>query len=50
MLVFISQVLEFLPVPYEKLYADYGELDGIGFWYEKAVEIDRKKAKAAKAK
>lgn len=48
MLVFVGQVFNFLPVPFEELYADGRDFLGVEYWYNKAVAIDRKNAAAAK--
>jgi len=48
MLIFCAQVYENMPVPYQELFADYGEMDGVGFWYEEAVKIDKQRAAAQK--
>jgi hypothetical protein len=32
----------------KELYADNKDFEGVGFWYEKAVAIDRKNAAAIK--
>ncbi|MCL1946788.1 MAG: hypothetical protein FWF51_06515 [Chitinivibrionia bacterium] len=50
MLLFISQVLNFLPVPFDELYADSKDFYGLGFWYETAVKVDRKNAANLKRK
>ncbi|MCL1947258.1 MAG: hypothetical protein FWF51_08950 [Chitinivibrionia bacterium] len=50
MLVFISQVYNFLPVPIDELYADGKDFCGLAFWYEMAVKIDKQNAAAIKKK
>jgi len=38
------------PVSFDELYGDYLDCYGLGWWYEKASEINKAKQKAAKRK
>jgi len=50
MLVLICQVFEFLPIPAGELYADDKDFNGVEYWYNEAVKINEKNAKAMKRK
>ena len=50
MLVLICQVFEFLPIPAGELYADDKDFYGVEYWYNEAVKINEKNAKAMNRK